>query len=245
MSESEARRSPDERSAALFLRLATRELEAPISRLKSRLLALAEESDPWKAREEIQDLSGSIHGLSRLIETLSDAADIEARRVRLKDEEIDLAHLFSERIGRRLWRFPAFRFLPETPARLEARGDRARLAFLIDDLLDAAIQAAPGGGIIHALLRRENGGVLLSACNRGAELPSSRFGSFIEWMAEAVERPGALRGIGIGLYRSYRTALLLNGSLEVAAPPEGGASFAVRFPLGEARPSPPDGNSPA
>lgn len=233
MSGGGEKRVTDDRLSALFLRLATRELEPPASRLKEKFLALAEESDPWKAREEIQDLSESIHRLSRLIETLSDAADIAARRVRLESADLDLAHLFSERIGRRLWRFPAFRFLPETPARLEMRGDRARLAFLIDDLLDAAIHAAPEGGIIHALLRREGGRILLATCNRGADLPAPRFGSFAEWMAEAAERPGTLRGIGIGLYRSYRTALLLGGRLELAAPPEGGASFTVEFPVGE------------
>ena len=231
MKDGSEKQPSNEQPAALFLRLAARELQTPASHLKKKFLALAEESDPWKAREEIQDLSESIHRLSRLIDTLSDAADIEAQHVSLENAEINLAHLFSERIGKRLWNFPSFRFLPEMPSRLNIYGDRTRLTFLIDDLLDAAIHIAPEGGIIHALLKRENDRIVLSTTNRDAQITSFYFDSFIEWMAQDLENPGALRGIGIGLYRSYRTALLLNGRLELTATPEVGASFIVEFPV--------------
>ncbi len=231
--------------SSLFLRLATRELQGPASGLQKTFRALAQESDPWKAREEMQEVSESVDRLCRLIETLSDTADIEARRVRLEMTEVNLALLFNERIGKRLWRFPAFRFLPEMPSRLAIRGDRPRLAFLVDDLLDAAIHIAPGGGIIHALLARQGEEVVLSTRNRGAALPHARFASFIEWMAEDVENPGALQGIGIHLYRSYHTARMLGGGLEIAAPPEGGASFTVRFPIDAPRRPPTTQDSPS
>ncbi len=235
MKDGSEKQPSNEQPAALFLRLAARELQTPASHLKKKFLALAEESDPWKAREEIQGLSENIHRLSRLIETLSDAADIEAQHVSLENAEINLAHLFSERIGKRLWNFPSFRFLPEMPSRLNIYGDRTRLTFLIDDLLDAAIHIAPEGGIIHALLKRETDRIVLSTTNRDAELPSSRFESFIDWVAKDLENPGALRGIGIGLYRSHLTALMLGGHLDLRTPPEGGASFTVEFPFHQPR----------
>ena len=213
------------------MRLAARELQLPTSHLKRKFLALADESDPWKAREQIQALSENIHRLSRLIETLSDVADIEARHVKLENTEINLAHLFSERIGKRLWSFPSFRFLPEMPSRLDIYGDRTRLTCLVDDLLDAAIHIAPKGGIIHAFLMRENDLIFLSTTNRDAEIPPFCFDSFIDWMVKDLENPGALRGIGISLYRSRLTALTLGGHLEIATPPEGGVSFTVEFPL--------------
>lgn len=229
MNDSSEKSPPDEQLAALFLRLAARELQTPASHLEEKFLALLQESDPWKAREEIQDLSENIQRLSRLIETLSDAADIEAGHVSLDNDEINLAHLLSERIGKRLWNFPSFRFLPEMPSRLDIYGDRTRLTFLIDDLLDAAIHIAPEGGIIHALLAMENERIVLSTTNRAAENPSSS-NSFVDWMAKDLEDPGTLRGIGIGLYRSHLTALMLGGRLELTTPPEGGASFIVEFP---------------
>ncbi len=224
-------RAPGEQPATLFLRLAARELEAPAARLRERFLVLAEESDPWRAREEIEALSHDIHRLSSLVETLADAADIEAGRVRLEDAGVNLARVFSERIAKRLWRFPSFRFLPEMPARLDVRGDRLRLAFLIDDLLDAAVHVAPEGGIIHALLREEADHVVVSTTNRDAELPPARFASFIDWMVEDLENPGTLGGIGIALYRSHRTALMLGGHLELAATAGGGVSFTASLPL--------------
>ena len=230
MNDGAEKRPPNEQLAALFLRLAARELQSPASRLKEKFLALAEESDPWKTREEIRDLSENIHQMSRLIETLSDAADIETQQVILDNTEINLAHLFSERIGKRLWNFPSFRFLPEMPSRLDMFGDRTRLTFLIDDLLDAAIHIAPEGGTIHALLAMENERIVLSTTNRDAEIPSSS-NSFIDWIAKDLEDPGALRGTGIGLYRSHLTALMLGGRLELTTPPEGGPSFKVEFPL--------------
>ena len=228
-------RPSNEQLTALFLRLAARELQTPASRLNDRFLALAEESDPWKAREEIQDLSENIHRLSRLIETLADAADIETKRIELENDEINLAHLFSERIGKRLWNFPSFRFLPEMPSRLDIYGDRTRLTFLIDDLLDAAIHIAPEGGTIHALLAREKERIVLSTTNRDADITPFSTNSFIDWMARDLEHPGALRGIGIGLYRSHLTALMLGGRLELTIPPEGGASFTAEFPASQSQ----------
>lgn len=230
MKDNGEKQPSDEQFATLFLRLAARELQAPVSHLKEKFLELGEESDPWKAREEIRDLSENIYRLSRLIETLSDAADIETHHANLENTDINLAHLFSERIGKRLWSFPSFRFLPEMPSRLDIYGDRARFVFLIDDLLDAAIHIAPKGGIIYALLRGENDRIVLSTTNRDAEIPPFSFDSFIDWMAEDLESPGALRGIGISLYRSHLTALMLGGRLEITTPPEGGASFIVEFP---------------
>lgn len=229
------RQPSDEQLAALVLRLASRELQTPASRLKSKLLALTEESDPWKAREEIQDLSENINRLSRLIEILSDAADIETQHAALEKTEINLAHLFSERIGKRLWSFPSFRFLPEMPPRLDMCGDRARLTCLIDDLLDAAIHIAPEGGIIHAFLTKENERIVMSTTNRNAELPCSNSDSFIDWMAKDLENSGALRGIGIGLYRSHLTAIILDGHLKITTPHEGGASFTVEFPAHQSK----------
>ncbi|MCE2451501.1 MAG: HAMP domain-containing histidine kinase [Nitrospinae bacterium] len=231
MNDGTEKKPPNQQFAALFLRLAARELQTPASHLKSKFLALAEESDPWKAREEIRELSENMHLLSRLIETLSDAADIETQHVTLEHAEINLAHLFSERIGKRLWSFPSFRFLPELPPRLDIYGDRTRLTFLIDDLLDASIHIAPEGGIIHAFLMRENDRIFLSTTNRDAEIPPFCFDSFIDWMAKDLENPGALQGIGIGLYRSHLTALILGGRLDITSPPEGGASFRVEFPV--------------
>ncbi len=245
MNDGGEKRFSNERLAALFLRLATRELKTSASHLKRRFRVFVEESDPWKAREEIESLSGTIHRLSRLIETLSDTADIESQRVSLENAEINLAHLFSERISKRLWRFPSYRFLPEMPSRLETWGDKRRLASLIDDLLDAAIHVAPDGGIIHALLTKENGQVVLSTHNRDAKIPTSRFESFIDWMEEDVENPEALRGISISLYRSYRAARMLGGRLELMAPPEGGAAFTVKLPDGESPHPPPSGSPPA
>ncbi len=231
MKDEKEKQPSDEQLAALFLRLAAHELQTPASHLNRKFLALAEESDPWKAREEIQDLSENIHRLNRLIETLSDAADIETQQVTLEITEINLAHLLSERIGKRLWNFPSFRFLPEMPSRLDISGDRTRLTYLIDDLLDAAIHIAPEGGIIHALLARQDDRIVLSTTNNNAEIPSSRFESFTDWMAKDLEKLGSFRGIGIGLYRSHLTALILGGHLKITTPPKGGASFVVDFPV--------------
>jgi len=224
------------RLKTLFLRLVSRELGGPFEALRRRVVEMGEEPDLWKLREGLAELAETVYRLDRLVRSLIDTAAIESGVVQLREGAVDLASLISDRIGKRLRRLRGYRIQPEVPAgSLVVRGDRERLSLLVDDLLDAAVHLSPQGGTILVRLAREGGEVLLSAQNRTARLPAGRLGSFLEWLGGDIEGAEGLEGTGISLYRAYRTAEMFGGRMELAAPPEGGASFIVRIPSAEAK----------
>jgi signal transduction histidine kinase len=220
-----------DRVTGLFLHLVSRDLGEPFTAFRNKFDALMEEANPWALRENLKEMSGSVHRLDRVVRDLVDTAAIEGGSVRLKSEPVDLASILSGRISRRLRRMRGYRFQPEMPPHTPPiQSDKNRLITLIDDLFDVVILLSPGGGTILVHLSMDENEVRISAQNRSASIPAGASGSFLEWLRENLQEGGGLEGAGIGLYRSYLTAQLLGGRMDVETPPEGGASITVRFP---------------
>ncbi len=224
-------RAGGDRVTTLFLHLVIRDLGDPFTAFRNKFKDLTEESNPWVLRENLAELTDSVFRLDRVVRDLVDTAAIEAGSIRLKTEPVDLASVLSDRISRRLRRMRGYRFQPEMPPHTPPiQGDKSRLTILIDDLFDVVILLSPGGGTILVHLSMDENEVRISAQNRSANIPAGSSDSFLEWLRESLQEGDGLKGVGIGLYRSYLTAQMLGGRMDLEAPPEGGVSITVRFP---------------
>ncbi len=220
-----------DRVTGLFLHLVSRDLGEPFTAFREKFSALTEEANPWALRENLAELSESVYRLDRVVRDLVDTAALESGSVQLISEPVDLASILSYRISRRLRRMRGYRFQPEIPPQTPPiQGDKKRLTTLIDDLLDVVILLSPEGGTILVHLSLEENEVRISAQNRSANIPAGLSDSFLEWLRENLQESDDLEGVGIGLYRSYLTAQLLGGRMELGALPRGGASITVCFP---------------
>jgi signal transduction histidine kinase len=120
---------------------------------------------------------------------------------------------------------------PEIPAHTQAiQGDQKRLITIIDDLFDVVILLSPAGGTILFKLSLNKEEVRITAQNRSAIIPAGSSESFLEWLGRNLQEEAGLGGVGIALYRSYLTAELLGGKMDLETPTEGGVSITVRFP---------------
>ncbi len=219
------------RVTGLFLHLVSRDLGEPFTAFRNKFNDLTEEANPWALRENLRELSESVNRLDRVVHDLVDTAAIESGSVQLKSEPVDLASIVSGRISRRLRRMRGYRFQPEIPPHTPPiLSDKNRLITLIDDLIDIVVLLSPEGGTILVHLSLDENEVRITAQNRSASIPAGASGSFLEWLRENLQEEDGLKGVGIGLYRSYLTAQLLGGRMDIETPPEGGASITVRFP---------------
>ena len=224
-------RAGSDRVTTLFLHLVIRDLGEPFTAFRNKFKDLAEESNPWVLRENLAELTDSVFRLDRVVRDLVDTAAIEAGSIRLKTEPVDLASVLSDRISRRLRRMRGYRFQPEIPPHTPPiQGDKSRLIILIDDLFDVVILLSPEGGTILVHLSLDESEVRISAQSRSANIPAGSSDSFLNWLRESLQEGDSLEGVGIGLYRSYLTAQMLGGRMDLEAPPEGGVLIAVRFP---------------
>lgn len=218
-------------SQKLLLRLIGHELRKPSSRLREQIEEIGEEADPWTMREKVGEVLESTFYLDRLIQDVADTSAMETGSVELRKEPVNLPSLISECLSKRFQRKRNFRFLPEIPAKeIALQGDPARLSVLIDDLLDAAVNLTPEGGIILIRLTAQNGSVQLATTNRDARLPAVQASSLLDWLSDHFIETKAIEGSGIGLYRSNLIANLMGGKLSLSSSEEEGVTFTVILP---------------
>ena len=216
----------------LFLHLVSHDLGVPFTAFRNKFFEnLVDESNPWKLRENIMALSETVYRLDRVVRDLVDTAAIEDGSIRLKSESVDLTSVISDRISRRLRRLRGYRFQPDIPTHIQAiQGDKKRLTTLIDDLFDVVILLSPAGGTILVNLSLSESEVKITALNRSAIIPAGSSESFLEWLGRNLKDGDGLEGVGIALYRSYLTAKMLGGNMDLETPADGGVSITVRFP---------------
>ena len=218
-------------SQKLLLRLISHELLKPSSRLREQVKEISQEADPWTMREKMGEVLESTFRLDRLIQDVVDASAMETGSIELNEESVNLPSLISERLSKRFRRKQNFRFLPEMPAKeISITGDPQRLSILIDDLLDAAVNLTPEGGIILIRLVLKNGSMELTTTNRNARLPVAQTSSFIDWLSAHFPETKTIEGSSISLYRSNLIANLMNGNLFLTSSEDEGVTFTVTIP---------------
>lgn len=216
---------------SLILRLASRDLGRPFAEFRNHFEDLTEETDLYRLREKLNELSESVFRLDRLVRDFVDTTTIESGNMQLNDETFDLAGLFSEQISKRLRRLRGYRIQPEIPSSaLNVKGDKNRFATLINDLLDAVILLSPQGGMILVGLANKDNEICMSAENRIANIPANQTDSTLEWLDTCLHENEGFEGVGIGLYRTFLTARMWGGHFNVTTPPDGGVSFTFCIP---------------
>jgi len=170
-----------------------------------------------------------------LINDVLDFAKIDAGRLELADDEIDIPELFdaalrmvksaADEAGLTLHSEIAASGLPRL------RGDHRRVKQILLNLLSNAIKFTPGPGTVTISARQEAGGVVLTVADSGIGIASDDldralepFGQIDHSLARAYE------GTGLGLPLSKQLMELHGGSLQLASESGVGTTVTVSFP---------------
>jgi PAS domain S-box-containing protein len=231
-----------------FLSVAAHELRTPVTSLRGfsqllmRQIDRGAALDPARLRRALQTIDEQSTKLTRLVAQLLDVSRIQAGRLSLDLQEIDLAALVENAVAAAQANTTRHVITLHGMSPLRLLADPIRLGQVLTNLLDNAIKYSPTGGPVEVEASQPTGDMVrLSVTDRGIGIaPEHRphiFDRF--YRAHAGSNFG---GMGLGLYISRQIVELHQGRIEVESPAEGGTRFVVSLPIrpsvSAAQPSP-------
>ena len=206
------------------------ELRTPLTTIIGypEMLENAGEAMPAKSRAHAASVKTAAIQLARSIDDVLDMAQIDADEMALDLSDVDVAQLLAE-AGER-WRDIALAqgvqlAIEGTVDIGEVRGDRRRLAQILDHLMENALVQTLGGGTVTLAARKAAGEVKLQVADTGRGIPfhvqAHIFDRFI-----GRERGGP--GLGLALVRALTE--LHGGWVALESEPGAGATFTCHLP---------------
>ena len=219
-----------------FLSRMSHELRTPLNAILGfGQLLMSDSDDPLTAMQEegvTQILRGGWHLLDLINEVL-DLAKIEAGKVALEIETIDINQILEESIsliapqadqrGIEL-------HIPATRAPCRVRADRKRIKQVLLNLLSNAVKYNSDSGSVHVeyeYLEAER--VRIKVSDTGAGLSQDDIDRLFQPFERLSADKGPVEGTGIGLVITKRLMELMHGEVGVESTPGAGATFWVEL----------------
>ena len=220
-----------------FLATLAHELRNPLApiRTATELLQLHHD-DPAITERALGILGRQVAHLVRLVDDLVDINRISRGEVELRLAPVELAAVVETalEISRPLLDQARHAVTVDVPATgLLVRGDRARLAQALSNLLNNAAKYTPPGGrvTVRGVAQWDQG--VLAVTDTGAGIPADKLEEIFELFTR-VKSPatGTTDGLGIGLALVRRLVALHGGTVRAHSPGVGqGTTIELRLPL--------------
>jgi PAS domain S-box-containing protein len=189
-----------ERLRAEWASIVAHDLRQPLSVLGMRCeLLLRQLSADAGARRPLEEMRRTVQQLGRMVGDLMDLSRLEARRLELVREWVDVADLARASVERHP--HPAdrpveVRVLGDVP---KCPADPDRVAQVMDNLLSNAVKYGSPDTPILVEVAPAEGGVSVAVTNDGPGIPPQDLQRVFDRF-ERAERRGSIKGMGLGLY---------------------------------------------
>lgn len=219
-----------------FLAMLSHELRNPLAPIRNALEVIRRVAPPDPKLSWATDVTGrQIKHLTRLVEELLDVARISQGKIALQTEVLDLRTVISMALetARPALESRSHRVthrLPDHPVLL--RGDAARLAQVVSNLLHNAAKYTESGGDVSVVLEVTSGLASITVTDTGigieADLLPNVFDLFEQGKRSLDRSQG---GLGVGLTLVQRLVRLHKGDVSVTSRGAGqGSTFRVVLP---------------
>ncbi len=226
-----------------FLSVASHELKTPLTPLNLRLQSLQRELerhnghlDLPRLREHVATLQRQSKRLSTLAESLLDVSRLEAGKLVLDLECVDLSALVRDVSSR----FAAQAERTKTPLEVHAEEavvghwDRIRLEQVVSSLLSNALKYGAGHPV-HLRVERVPAGVRFTVRDEGIGISPEHLPRIFARFERAVSAEH-FGGLGLGLYLTRHLVEALGGFIRASSEPGKGSTFEVELPLASPAP---------
>jgi signal transduction histidine kinase len=218
-----------------FVATVSHELRTPLTSISGFLEMLQDEEAGLgeSGRTYLEVIRRSTSRLHQLVEELLLIAQIEARRVELEPNRLDLAELASHSVEALRPVAAEGGVSLELVAQDEApvRGDARRLAQVIDNLITNAVKFTPSGGSIEVSVTDGDGDVHLVVADTGIGIPADEQGQvFSRFFRSSNATQGAIAGTGLGLAISRALVEQHDGTISLESEEGVGTRVTVTLP---------------
>ncbi len=213
------------------------ELRTPLTAIDGWVhVLLGEEPGPLsdEQRRFLSIVKRNSDRLMRLVGDLLVAGQIEAGKLSLEVEDVDLAALAWETAELVAASAQAKRIalMVHADAPVQVRGDRQRLGQLLSNLVANAIKFTPEEGAVDIRVREVDGSCQVAVSDTGIGIPKAdRKHLFQRFYRASTATASGITGTGLGLAISKAIAESHGGTLELADEDGPGAVFIVALPL--------------
>jgi len=218
-----------------FLSKASHELRTPLAVITETVaLMLNGALGPTteEQRQFLQNANGQLERLGGLLNDLLDLSKIEAGRMVLEREQLDLAAVIHEacqtmRVGAK------GRHIMYQPTTIPAVfADRNRLMQVLMNLLSNAIRFTPEGGTVTLATTAQEPCVMCSVADTGPGMPKEQLGKLFTKFEQLTQPTAHQRqGTGLGLAISKELVQLHGGTIRVDSELGHGTTFTFTLPV--------------
>jgi PAS domain S-box-containing protein len=219
------------------LGIVSHDLRSPLSAISLlssliELYQIPQTHEGDRARDSLKRIRQSVGDMNRLIEDLMAVARMEAGRLSLDPEPLEVSRLFSQALemleplaGAKALRLEATRDSRLPPV----RADRARVLQVLQNLVGNAIKFTPSGGSIHLRAELDGGWVRFSVSDTGTGIEPDALPYVFDrfWQARHTRHMGA--GLGLAIVKGIVEAH--GGKIRVESTLGQGTSFIFTLPL--------------
>ncbi len=218
-----------------FVSGVSHELKTPVALIKGYAGTLRREDASWnpaEIREGLEVIEDEADRLTGLIENLLEASRLQAQKMRLDLDTVDLAALAERVVTRFQMQGTSHDFrlaFPENFPKIEA--DEARLRRVMDNLLGNAVKYAPDGGLIEVGGQANATEVTVFVRDEGVGVNADEQEQIFERFYRVNDALGQrTQGAGLGLYLARAIVEAHSGSIGVESRPGKGATFYFTLP---------------
>jgi PAS domain S-box-containing protein len=217
-----------------FVSLVSHELRTPLTSIRGYLELVLDDADSLTAeqRKFLEVVQRNAQRLLQLVSDLLFVAQVDAGRLSVEHEDVDLATVAEESVQAAEPNAAAngVRLVLETkPAHLA--GDRARLAQLVDNLVSNAIKFTRTGGSVTVRVGPTEGGVALEVADSGIGIPADEQDQLFERFFRSTNaRRAAIQGTGLGLVIVRAISDAHGGTVSLESAEGVGTTFRIELP---------------
>ncbi len=226
-----------ERMRAEFLSMVSHELRTPLTSILGYAQLLQRQSAKHGLPQEVAKPLAAIVEQSRrvnaLVEDLLETSQVEAGRLHLSREPIDLSAIIYQTARDAAVLAPEYRFIIDVPPEVPSLwADPRRIEQVLRNLFDNAVKFSPPGTQIALTVAVEKDHVAVSLSDQGMGIAKGDIPALFMPFHRVRQAEGReVKGVGLGLYISRSIVEAHGGALWVESQLGKGSTFHFSLPL--------------
>lgn len=224
-----------------FIGLVSHELRSPMTVIMGAINTVLSEGanlSEEETRQLLKDAALESETLSHLLGNLLELSRVQAERLVLHAEAIDVNRVIQEAVERVERQSSTHRFVVGVSQKLPpVYADPLRLERIVYNLLENAVKYSPQGREIKVTVRPDKEQLVIGVSDRGVGIsPADQAKLFAPFQRLEESRPGGARGVGLGLLVCQRLVEAHGGRIWVESKPGRGSTFFFTLPLNRQQP---------